>query len=87
MNKLVVSILLLIITHSATHLRLSTLETTTLNVGDTLISTLGYFQATLQKTNCSLQVSMFNETNFTYVVKGTYKPANISSDCASLQVK
>ena len=30
---------------------------------------------------------MFNDTNFTYVVKGTYKPANISSDCSYLQVK
>jgi len=30
---------------------------------------------------------MFNDTNLTYVVKGTYKPNNITADCAYLKIQ
>ena len=56
MNILILLGLLLIITTQADLFRLSTTETPTLKVGDSLISTLGLFKATLMNNKCQLSI-------------------------------
>ena len=47
MRRALLLAICVVVTLQATYFRLNTAETTTLNVGDSLISTLGHFKATL----------------------------------------
>jgi hypothetical protein len=65
--------------------RLNTNEVARLNAGDALVSTLGYFKATLLSKNCTLAISSFSDNN-TYVSAGNYSSPNVSGDCQYLTV-
>ena len=56
MRVLLFLALLITVTLSATYFRLNTNENIRLNVGDSLISTLGLFKATLLQNQCTLSV-------------------------------
>lgn len=84
MSKIVLFSLLIIITLQATQFRLNTNEVTKLNVGDSLISTLGYFKATLQQTGCTLAISSFKGSS--YINVGNYTSLNVSGNCKSLTI-
>lgn len=84
MSKIVLLSLLIIITFQVTQFRLSTNEVVRLNVGDALISTLGYFKATLQQTGCTLVISNFKGSSYTNV--GNYTSPGVSGNCRSLTI-
>jgi hypothetical protein len=84
MISIVIESLLLIVTFQNTLFRLSTKEVTKLNVGDSLISTLGYFKATLQQTGCVLSVSTFKSSSYANV--GNYTSQNVTGNCKSLTI-
>lgn len=65
--------------------RLNTNEVVRLSVGDALVSTLGYFKATLQAKDCALAISSFSE-NSTYVSAGSYISPNVSDNCQFLSI-
>jgi len=71
MKSFVFLLLLLAIVTSTTLFRINTNEVAKLNLGDTLISTLGYFKATLLQTNCVLSIESLTVNN-TYVKVGNY---------------
>lgn len=73
-------------TLQATHFRLNTAETTTLNVGDTLISTLGHFKATLLETGCVLSIESLTPQD-TYIKQGNYSSSAVTSNCKSLVIE
>ena len=80
------SLSLLIITTLATiHFRLNTNEVTRLNVGDSLISTLGLFKATLLQTECVLSIETFNGNNG-YNKVGNYTPDTSPGNCNYLDI-
>jgi hypothetical protein len=84
MKEAVLMTLLLIITSQVTLFRLNTNENTKLNVGDALVSTLGYFKATLLQTGCTLSISMIK--NSAYVNVGNYTSQNVTGNCKSLTI-
>lgn len=76
--------LLLIITLQATHFRLNTNEVKSLSTGDSLISTLGYFKATLAQSGCTLQISMLKGSSYKNV--GNYSSPNVTGNCKQLVI-
>ena len=70
----------------ATNFRLDTTGISRLNVGDSIISTLGHFRATLTKPNCSLQVHSFNQTQKKYESKGKLTISNRVNECEYMQI-
>jgi hypothetical protein len=84
MSKIVLLSLLIILALQSTQFRLSTNEVSKLNVGDSLISTLGYFKATLQQNGCTLAISYFK--NGSYANAGNYTSQGVSGNCKSLTI-
>jgi hypothetical protein len=72
---------------TATYLRLSTTGTRTLNVGDSLISTLGLFKATLQTNGCTIAVYRFNTVSNVYLLMGNYSSTMYSGNCNYLTIQ
>lgn len=85
MHRQILLPLLLIITHSAVHFRLSTNENNRLNVGDSLISTLGLFKATLLQNQCLLSIENFVNTTYTKI--GNYSSPNVTGNCNYIAVQ
>lgn len=81
MKKIIISVLLIQLTITAINFRLSTNEVNKLNPGDSLISTLGYFQATLVQNKCIFSISSFSDTTKTYIKVGNYSSPNVTDNC------
>ncbi len=84
MKKIVLLSLLIMLSLQATQFRLNTNEVSKMNVGDSIISTLGYFKATLQQTRCTLAISQFKSGS--YVNVGNYTSQDVSGNCRSLTI-
>ncbi len=76
---------LIFTTQSATYFRLNTNENTKLNPGDTLISTMGLYSATLLQNLCVLSISTFNGNNG-YTKVGNYTSPNVTGNCNYLTI-
>ena len=79
-------IFLVVVGHCVTNFRLDTTGTSRLNVGDSIISTLGHFRATLTKANCSLQVLSFSQTQKNYESKGKLTISNRVNECEYMEI-
>ena len=55
-------------------------------MGDSLISTLGYFKATLLQTGCVLSIESLTSQD-TYIKVGNYTSDTVSSNCKSLTIQ
>ena len=64
---------------STTYFRLNTNENTKLSPGDTLISTMGLYSATLLQNLCMLSISSFNGNNG-YTKVGNYTSPNATGN-------
>lgn len=90
MKSFFCGIFLLSFAYSLVQVRLTTNGTEAakyLNAGDSIISTLGYFKATLQKSGCALTVYKFNTANNTYQNLGNYQSSLYSGDCNQLSIQ
>lgn len=56
MGRLLSLAFLILVVYAATYMRLSTNEQVRLSIGDSLISTLGLFKATLLQSQCTLSI-------------------------------
>lgn len=77
---------LIIAVSSATYFRLNTNEQLRLNVGDSLISTMGLFKATLLQNQCTLSIENFNGNN-AYTKVGNYTSPSYNGSCNALVVE
>lgn len=89
MKALLFSLLLITIAFSsAINFRLNTNEVTRLNIGESLISTLGFFKGTLTSANCSLTIYSFSTDTDSYTKTGSYSSPNVQSPtCRYLEVQ
>lgn len=62
-------------------------EISTLNSGDSIISTLGLVKATLVSSSCGLSIDVFNNSTNKYDNKGVYTSSLYSGNCSSLTIK
>lgn len=85
MRKALSLAFLIIIASSLTHFRLNTNEVTRLNVGDSLISTMGLFKATLLNNQCVLSIENFNGNN-AYTKLGNYSSPDYNGNCNALVI-
>ena len=85
MQKVLLLALWVTLISSATYFRLNTAETTRLNIGDSLISTMGLFKATLLQNQCVLSIENFNGNNG-YNKLGNYSSPDFTSNCNYLQI-
>ena len=75
MKKLFCELFLVSIVFSLTTHRISKgyqTEISTLNSGDSILSTLGLFKATLVSSSCGLSIDVFNNSTNKYDNKGVY---------------
>lgn len=90
MKKVICQLLFASIVLSLTTHRLSQgylAETNTINSGDSIVSTLGLFKATLVSSGCGLRIDLFNNSTNKYDNKGVYTSSLFSGNCTSLTVK
>ena len=81
-----ISLAFIIITaYAITYFRLNTNENIKLSVGDSLISTLGLYKATLLQNQCTLSIETFNGNNG-YNKVGNYTSSNYTGNCNYLNV-
>lgn len=50
--------------------------------GDYILSTMGIFRATLEKTGCGIRAEIFNNLTNGYDFKGKYFSPDIKKDCS-----
>jgi hypothetical protein len=89
MKRVFCRILLIVGVVSLTQLRLSTNGTTesqVMNNGDSIISTLGNFKATLEKSGCRLAIYGFNNISNNYQFVGRYNSSLYAGDCNRLSI-
>jgi len=58
-----------------------------LKAGDSLISTLGHFKATLQQSGCKLGINKFNNNTNAYENIGNYTSSLFTGDCNELVIQ